>query len=485
MEANKRLILKLGAVLTGILLFLTFFSNTIYSFNLAGVTTDFPSDGVITRTARAEGTVDFAQNQFVYAETAGKITLLKEAGETAAAGDGLFMLTADLTDLHERLTAESNRLEKIRLEQAKAEADQAFQQSRLENLHVSAERPSDTPAPDTARFDYEMTRLTAEIAAAEEDYRSAQALQEAGILSRGELSEKADRLDSLRRELAQNKEQKEKALADYEQALAKAAAADRLTRDEQITAYETERKTLQKNIDDLCYQLEALALDAVDAQRTTERLRAQIDAGGVEMRYAEQTGIIREIPDGVEDSAHITQGQLVMRIGITEGNSLPYRAEMSFPDSADFLEPGMEVKLNIKSAGEYGLRATVERVGYANGRIRADVVFDAPSLTGGEKAEAVAEHSSELYGTVLPNSAIRKDDEGPFILYTERVKNTLLGYAYYARRMPINIFEQDERRTAFWMMTETDRPIIVNSDRPVAPGDRIRMVGGDELVEIR
>lgn len=474
MDANKRLIIRLGLTLAGILLFLTFFSNTIYSFNLAGVTADFPTDGVIKRTARAEGTVDFSDIQYLYANDAGKVTFHKKAGDQISQGDALYTLLADTDDLQEQLRAENNRLEKLRLDTEKAETDIAYNQQRLDSLTAAG---ANVTPPDTARYDYEAARLTAEIVQTEADHQSAADLYASGAIPKSDLDELENKLANLRREQQQNDEQRARAISEYERTLTQAQA-------EQHRAYEAERSALQKGIGDLRYQLESLALDDAESRLRLQALEERLAQDGAETFYAENAGVVRET--GAEDGALVEAGRMLARIGTAAQGGYPYHAEAVFSDTADFLEAGAEVRVDLRAARQYGLRGVLTRVGYANGRFSADVAFDAPlTLTGGEKAEITAEHLSELYGSVLPNSAIRKDDEGDYILYVERVRNTLLGYAYYARRMSVGILEQDDSYTAFYMMIETEGPVIINSDRPVAEGDRVRLVGGDELFEIR
>lgn len=487
MESNKRLILKLSKVLLSVLLFLTFLSNTIYSFNLPGVTADYPTAGIIMRTHRAEGTVDFSENIYLYAEVAGKISLEVREGETVSEGDNLFTLHSDTDDLRDRLLAETNRLEKLSIDMEKTERELRYKQNILSELTLGSERITEVAKPDTDGLDYELKRIGAEMERAEGEYQSLLLLYEAGGATREALTGMEEKLSALEMEYRRNEEQKGKALSDYERAAAKAAEDDKRYREEQLKTYETERQLIIKAIEDMRYQMDSYVLDENEILRAIDRLNKQIDAGGVVTVQAESGGVVREIPAGVESGAYMDRNRQVMRMGVISAadKGFSYRTSVLFPESVDFLLEGNNIMLNIKSSGQYGINGVIDKLGYENGRIRADIMFDALSIKGGERVEAVAELVSPLFEMVLPNSAVRKDKDGYYILYVERISNSIMGYSYYARRLPATILLQDEQKTAIFLLSDNKELIIINSDRPVADGDRIRMVSGNELVETR
>lgn len=487
MESNKRLILRLGVILVCALLLLTFFSNTIYSFNLAIVSAGFPSDGVIMRTNRADGIADFKISEYLYTEAAGRITLSVRTGEAVSKGDLLFTLRSDMEDLRELLTSETERLEKLSLNLEQIEKDFNYRQNALDNLKPEEDNATEVPFPDISSYDYEAERLSAEIENAAEEYEALLLLYEAGAAAKEALTKAEAAIESLEKEYRRNDEKKEKVMEEYKKAVEKAAENDKKFREERQKAYETERRSMLKAIDDLRYQKQTYALDENAARRSINRINEQLEAGGVVTVYAEADGVVRETAAGVETGAYIDRNRLVMRIGATTAadGGYPYCTAVLFPESVDYLSIGDNVRLNIKSSGQYGLTGVVEKLGSENGRLRADIVFNAASLTGGEKVEAIAEFISQLYQTSLPNSAIREDELGNYVLCVERVPNSIMGYSYYARKKVVFIYMQDEKKTAFSAFTEITDPIIINSDRPVADGDRVRLVNGSEFIGTR
>ena len=460
MEQRKKTVLKLIAIWVGILLFLTFFSNTIYALNLPGVTVAFPAEGIIASTNRGEGVLDFAENQSLYANYSGRIRFNLRAGDRVALGDALFSIYADMDALRDQLVANSNQLDRVQLNRAAA-------QTQLQGLSPNALRPPAPLAPDTSRFDHEETRLAAEIQRVEEEYQIQQDLLAAGIISRDELSDVSHRLEHLRRDRDRNNQERERVLEEHLRSQARAAEEDRLQQEQQRQSYEAERNRLRHEID-------LLNMDEDEIQRNIARLNDQIEAGGVVTVYAEADGVVREVA-GLEDGMHISRNQLIMRLGVLDGNR--YATTIYFPERMGFLPTGTVVRVDVRSLRAFGLRGEVQRMTPAQGRLRTEIIFETDMpVAGGEGVTATVEQFSQLFAQVLPNSAIRQDAMGYFVLFAARERNTLMGHSYVARELRIQVIEQGDRTSSVWMHLDVDYPIIIQSDRPVAAGDRVRLV---------
>jgi chromosome segregation ATPase len=88
------------------------------------------------------------------------------------------------------------------------------------------------------------------------------------------------------------------------------------------------------------------------------------------------------------------------------------------------------------------------------------------SFTIGEK--------SQDFESVIPNSAIREDNNGKFVLVVE-AKSTPLGNRYTARRMDIEVIASDETSSAVSGITYGDF-VITASTEPVIAGKQVRLV---------
>ena len=462
MEKRKQIILRIAAAWLGIILILTFFSNTIYALNLPNVAVGFISDGIISSTNRAEGVLDFVESKNIYSDQVGRLHVNLQEGDRIGVGDLLFSIHVDIDDLQDRLEAERHRLERTSLSRSAS-------QNQLQNLRPGTSVSAAQAPIDTSRFDHEADRLLIEIARVEAEYAIQQNLLNAGIISRDEFAAITNQLEDLHRNYNRNQEERLQALENHQRDLERTAADNQIQQDQHQRTYTAERNRLQNEIN-------LFNLDENEIRRQIQRLETQIEGGGIVRVYAENTAIIHEI--AFSDGMHINRNQLMMRLGVLKDEL--YSTSVYFPERIGFLPVGTQVQVDIPSLRAFGLHGKIVRMTPSQGRLRTEVVFETDMpVSGGEGVRVTVEQFSELFGNVLPNSAIRNDNIGSFVLYVVRERNTLLGYSYVANKMYIHIFEdgRGERYTAFHMFTEPDGPIIIQSDRPVIAGGRVRLVG--------
>jgi len=460
---RKRIILRLGIIWLSILLFLTFFSNTIYALNLPGVAIAFPTEDIVTTTNRAEGALDFIENRNIYADHAGRLRLNLREGDRFEEGDLLFSIYVETEDLEDRLENERHRLQRTRLSRRASE-------SALATLSPTMPLAAATTNVDTSSFDNEAARLALEISRQEEEYNLQQGLFNAGLIPLEDLITERQRLEDLRRSQTLNEEERRRAIEAHTESQARSREEHGRQEQDARRIYAAERARLQNEIN-------LSREDESEILRQIARLESQLEVGGGVHVFAEESGIVREIPN-LSDGMHVNRNQLIMHLGILDGDS--YRVFVYFPESVGILPAGTEVRVDIRALREFGLTGEIVRMTPSAQRLRTEIRFetDHSSVNGGEGVTVIIERFSELFGEVLPNSAIRRDQVGYFILYAARERNTLLGYSYVARFMRIQIFEggRGDRYSAFWMMSEPDGPIIIQSDRPITQGDRVRLV---------
>lgn len=80
---------------------------------------------------------------------------------------------------------------------------------------------------------------------------------------------------------------------------------------------------------------------------------------------------------------------------------------------------------------------------------------------------------SQSYDSVLPNSAIREDSEGKFVLVVES-KNTPLSVRYTARRMNIEIIASDDTKSAVSGLYGSEF-VITSATSPISDGQQVRL----------
>jgi hypothetical protein len=194
---------------------------------------------------------------------------------------------------------------------------------------------------------------------------------------------------------------------------------------------------------------------------------------------AERDGVVRNI--GITPNRYVDRNERILNVGAIESG---FKAIVYLMESVDFLQVGDTVTLNIHVRNLLAMPGSIYSLMLVEGRLRVEVRFESDRVSGGETVELQAEHISTLFDTLVPNNALRTDTSGNFVLVAEMVEGTLRN-EYFARRINASIIAQDSRNTAVILHTEQQLPIIINSDRIVLEGDRIRIVSGSDLVGIR
>ena len=93
--------------------------------------------------------------------------------------------------------------------------------------------------------------------------------------------------------------------------------------------------------------------------------------------------------------------------------------------------------------------------------------------TGAELTVSVGQKSAN-YDVIVPNSAIRSDSNGSFVLKIE-AKNSPLGNRYIARRVPVEVLAADDTNSAVTGNLGWGDYVVTTSNAPVKAGDLVRL----------
>ena len=476
MAFYKKALINSSVLLISTLLFLTFFSNTIYTFNLPSVTLDYPSNGVIINAATAEGVVEFAESEYYYAGGSGRITLLVRTGDSVLTGSPLYNIEADTEDLKESLEGAMREIDNIELNIAKAQSDIDYTLGLLTKLEVGEVKVIESIEAEILECEQEIERLNIELEQKNTELQKLEILFAAGAIPKVDLTEAQYSLELTENQINRLVEKKQNAVLLQNKSI---NAEKRLA----AKTYEEESQALNKTLSDLDFQLREWRLQLKTQTETIERIKDQLEkAGQNQSIFADKNGIITKISAGLEESDHVAENDLILKLGISDSS---FQTVVSFSDSVNYLNVNDNVTININTRQQYNLPGTVAQTFFEDGMLKARINFAATeNISEGEVAELHIEDVSDLYKNILPNTAIHKDGAGYYILYAEKVRG-MFGYEYYTRRMAIHVLLQDINNTACTIISDEPLPVIINSDKTVSENDKIRIVGGSDLVEIR
>ena len=527
MQAYKKFLIKSGALLISILVILTLFSNTIYSINLPDVTLDYPHDGIITNKASGEGTIEFSESEALYATDGGSVELLVKVGDAVMVGCPLYSIEADTESLRQSLDTTIKAIAEIAVNISKTQSDIDYYSNLLldldyphqdtdikinseilgyereietlsQSLRSYKNQDSDMPiSMEIIGYEQEIESLSVELEHETDVLQKMQILYDFGGISNSEFIVQQNKVNGIKthidqvlnkkenyilRQIDETKNQIVQITKERENAVLLQKQNIKNSTEAAQKDYKSKAQDLNKTINDLSFQLQSQMLQKQMQEETTDNLNKQIANGGKQTIQADKNGIVIAIGADMDKTNYINKNSLVMKLGLSDS---PLQATAAFRDNVDFMNAGDTVTVNIKARQQYNLQGTLDKIIFEDGSLKATILFSAVDcVNGGEKAEVSLVKTSDIYKNILPNSAIRQDSDGFFILYTEQVKGRF-GYEYYAKRAMINILAQDTVNTAFNMVSDDRLSVIVNSDKPVSENDRLRIVGGGDLLAIR
>ncbi len=96
------------------------------------------------------------------------------------------------------------------------------------------------------------------------------------------------------------------------------------------------------------------------------------------------------------------------------------------------------------------------------------------SVTAGQTLNISVGQKSANYDLIVPNSAIREDSNGKFILIVES-RQTPLGTRYTAVRVDVQVLASDDNQSAISAGLSGYEYVITTSTKPVEAGKQVRL----------
>lgn len=272
-------------------------------------------------------------------------------------------------------------------------------------------------------------------------------------------------------------------LEDANEALSKAQSESTTT----VEAIDEEIKSMQRQLESLYIALgekadnaevsSAIANLDLQAQRKAiddkkaeiEKLSAEGTGATVNAQYA---GMISSIGCVAGDT--VSTGSIVAVIEVVEKG---YRMEFSVPnDQARLIKVGDKAEINDWWFSEADITVSNIRNDPKNpGQAKVITCTIAGDVTVGQTLNIVLGERGASYDIIVPNSAIREDSNGKFILVVE-ARSTPLSTRYIATRCDVTVVASDDNSSAVSGALYGNEFVITTSTKPIVAGQQVRLI---------
>lgn len=409
---NKKNIKRTIHIFVVILIFLTFFSNTINNFMLPSVKVIRTKSGKLVREIDGQGVVQPKETYTFYTNTPLKVLdVLSRTGQWVKKGQTIMSL--DTEELERKL-----KDEKIIFEQRKIN----LQKLMNENIEQ--------------KYMMDIQLASKKLLQGKENVETKQMLYEAGIETKQELKEAKMDLEILQKEYDKLLIQKDHALKEHD------------------------------------LDIQSAELDLELKKNYIKRLEEELNAA--KEIVAPVDGFIQEINFSKGEIANESKPLFKMTYSDKGFEIKIYidRMKASYLEVGNDVNVKI-THLDVRKV-KGKIREISENLQDEKDKMNLFIDFDVRDLKGGEQGEIHITKETQTYEVLIPNEAVRQS-KTDFFVFLIKEKNGPLGNEYYVQKANIFCGGSDSSHTVVTDgLYEWDK-IIVSSDKPISEGDRVKL----------
>ena len=520
---KKREWVKTAAIIfLSVLLVLTFFSNTIQNYSLPEVATQYVQSGTITAKIRGTGVVESGDPYNVEVKESRKVAdVAVRVGDTVQKGDVLLYLE----------DSESDELKEARktletLQKAVETARDAYNQSLMSADVQASDIQTANKGIPTSSFRQQITNYQNSIEAAKQEMapfetRSAELTQAiADYKKQVEYDSTLQANADVYYKAAEKARDEAKAAYDSISDGDAGKAEAKTKWDNAQKTYESTQIEYFKHRDiiiSLNNSINAFEIELYNVQRSLEAAtKKKTDAEAELTKLVGSIGKVYEIEgklDAISDAQKAVDDQqkivdeltskavnatvtadiagTVTALNVTAGQTTSAATPVAV------LQPeGKGYTMSFSVTNEQAKRLAVgdradlvnawryEDVNVVLSSIKPDktdpgqkkqLTFDVSgSVTAGQTLNVSVGQKSANFDYIVPNSAIREDNNGKFILIVE-TKSSPLGNRYIASRVDVEVLASDDTQSAISAALYGYEYVITTSTKPVEAGKLVRL----------
>ena len=409
---------------------------------------------------------------------------------------------------HSNATTEALRAEITRLQQGITQAQQdektkkAELQKRIEAFEsqiewtTNEETGSGLEKELQAIRDAEKAKKDAENALEEATLKYNEAKKEYDdAVAEGAGDNRLERLKEKMEKALEKKEQADNTLEKAKNALSKAKEAKDTTKRAMLASLKAQKEQLEKELDNLgnaaddydeqltqftsnlmeAQELRKLYDDVVEAQKAV--VEAQDKINKLEQGNA-GSKVVADI-NGKVTSISLVAGKKLedSEVCMIQPEGKGYSMSFSVTtEQARTLSVGDKAELvNAWYYDDMDITLATIKPDKSDPANMKELIFDVVGeVKDGQRLDVSVGQKSANYDHIVPNSAIREDNNGKFILIVES-KSSPLGNRYIARREAVQVVARDDTKSAVIGDLDGYEFVITNSTKPVEAGKQVRL----------
>jgi len=448
---------RVGAIFLTLIVLLIFFSRTIYEHNLPRVTAVRPQTGRLSNLEVSRGIAAHAEVENIFAVVTGTVEeVLVREGEVVEEGQELLRLSFDRADAERRLADLQNSRGRI--------------SNDIQNLNLQIERLNRQiedlmRGEDISRHSLDM--LSLDLRQAQSDLRFARDAYR-------DIRDYYDRDDPQRRQAWREVERAQTRVQSLQ--LQYEETARNIERQEE----ESER-TRHTRFADLQGEIAALQNSVSSRNLDLAGINLQEDPYRRALEDFETYAVITAPTSGTVLALNVGRGELVRdnQLMAVVGVAGEFVVEATVSLDNNFIVPGDNAELTNMS---HFITGTVLNITPTAQGKTVRVGFSSDAVAPGETFDVTFQKDGETAFTLVPNGALRQDNDGFFVNQIRR-RDGIMGREYYLARLPVFIGDSDNRNTAIIQGITFFEPIAHISSRAVSPGDVVVLENESDFFE--
>lgn len=479
-------------------LFFMFFSKTLYNLSLPNISVIEPMEGTIKNVIEAKEKINISDTQKIYSNISGKIlNVYVKEGESIKKGDLIVDIEIDKEQIYTLVADIAKRTNDIELLQLKYEylnnntdVDIDDENNKIEKkktkittlkteINDLKNKNQNIKEKKELETTIEIKEFENKLYSIEETIQKNKQLYEIGALSKSDLDKSIKEKEDIQLSYDKFIEQEIKEKVDKN--------------DNDIDSKTREIEALEQDIELLEETINTVKKEAVKNQKSNitniaeldnqiENSKIELDLLKKQLENRNKNSIISE-NDGVilsvkfEKNKYVSKNDLLFEMSDKSNN---YKVEFNIAkEKTKLISVGDEADISVEGIEE-NIKGKVKSIELSDiedeYKVKIDINYN-ESFINEKQASIKITKESEKYSTIVPNSAIRQEKDGYYVL-SLRETDGVLGKEFYAQKIKIHVNDSDEQNSAITGLTYIE-PIITSSEKSISNGSRVKYIEGE------